>query len=102
MRVPLDWLREYVDPGLTAKELGQRLTMSGSAFNQSVAATIGPPSAPRIWLTYGTRGVLASGWSRFQRSTSSASRRSNGNDGALYTSAATPHRSARRSSAAMT
>jgi len=30
MRVPLTWLREYVDPGLAARELGERLTMTGT------------------------------------------------------------------------
>jgi hypothetical protein len=58
-------------------------TMSGRAFIQSVAATIGPPSWGRSVLTYGTRAVFASGWSRFQRSAASASRRSAWNDGAL-------------------
>ena len=55
----------------------------GHAFIQSVAAMIGPPSWGRILLTYGIRGVLASGWSRFHRSAASASRRSSWNDGAL-------------------
>ena len=32
--------------------------MSGSAFNQSVAAMIGPPSGPRTVETYGTREDL--------------------------------------------
>ena len=61
----------------------QRATMSGSDFIQSVAATIGPPSCGSTWLTYGIRRFFASGWSRFQRSASRASRRSSGNDGAL-------------------
>jgi phenylalanyl-tRNA synthetase beta chain len=30
MRVPLDWLREYCDPALDAKEIEERLTMTGT------------------------------------------------------------------------
>lgn len=30
MRVPLDWLEEYVAPGVDAQELGDRLTMTGT------------------------------------------------------------------------
>jgi phenylalanyl-tRNA synthetase beta chain len=30
MRVPLEWLAEYVDPGSDARELGERLTMTGT------------------------------------------------------------------------
>ena len=33
-------------------------TRSGSVLIQSVATTIGPPSGPRTWATYGTRGAL--------------------------------------------
>src|SRR5450756_685720 len=68
--------------------------MSGKAFSQSVSTILGPPSGPRIVETYGTRGASA-GWSRFQRSLSSASRRRSGNEGAEKTSAAIPNFSAR-------
>jgi phenylalanyl-tRNA synthetase beta chain len=30
MKVPLSWLHEYIDPGLSAGELGERLTMTGT------------------------------------------------------------------------
>src|SRR3712207_9412614 len=30
MRVPLEWLAEYCDAGLEARELGERLTMTGT------------------------------------------------------------------------
>ena len=54
-------------------------TRSGRVLIQSVATMTGPPSGPSTWATYGTRGA-SSGWSRFQRSTWSASWRSCWND----------------------
>ena len=30
MRVPLNWLRSYADPGLSAGELAERLDMTGT------------------------------------------------------------------------
>ena len=34
MRVPLEWLAEYCDPGLDARELGERLAMTGTEVDR--------------------------------------------------------------------
>ena len=88
-------------PSATNGAATHRETWSGTTFIQSVAAMTGPPSGPRTEATYGTR-CSAAGWSRFQRSVTIASRLSCWNDGALYTSAATPNRSASSACAAVT
>jgi phenylalanyl-tRNA synthetase beta chain len=43
MRVPYSWLREYCDPGLDARELAERLAMTGTEVERVVA--VGPPAA---------------------------------------------------------
>jgi phenylalanyl-tRNA synthetase beta chain len=43
MRVPLSWLREYCDPGLTPEELADRLVMTGTEVER--IAVVGPPQA---------------------------------------------------------
>ncbi|HSS34578.1 MAG TPA: phenylalanine--tRNA ligase subunit beta [Solirubrobacterales bacterium] len=40
MRVPLSWLREYCDPGLSPEELGDRLVMTGTEVER--IALVGP------------------------------------------------------------
>ena len=68
------------------------------AVIQSLAATIGALSSPSCSCSQALRGV-ASGWRRFQRSTTSASRRSSEYEVADQISARTPNRSRRRSRA---
>ena len=41
MRVPYSWLREYCDPGTDARELAERLAMTGTEVERVV--TVGPP-----------------------------------------------------------
>ena len=43
MKVPLSWLREYCDPGLSATELAELLSMR--AVEVERVSTVGPPSA---------------------------------------------------------
>jgi phenylalanyl-tRNA synthetase beta chain len=43
MRVPYSWLREYCDPGIDARELAERLAMTGTEVERVVV--VGPPSA---------------------------------------------------------
>jgi phenylalanyl-tRNA synthetase beta chain len=43
MRVPYSWLREYCDPGIAARELAERLAMTGTEVER--VAAIGPASA---------------------------------------------------------
>jgi phenylalanyl-tRNA synthetase beta chain len=43
MRVPYAWLREHCDPGLGARELAERLAMTGTEVERVV--TVGPPAA---------------------------------------------------------
>ncbi|HSS04593.1 MAG TPA: phenylalanine--tRNA ligase subunit beta [Solirubrobacterales bacterium] len=43
MRVPYTWLREYCDPGIDARELAERLAMTGTEVER--VGTIGPPLA---------------------------------------------------------
>jgi phenylalanyl-tRNA synthetase beta chain len=45
MRVPLSWLREYVDPGLSAAEIGDRLTMTGTKLEALHHHGVGDTSA---------------------------------------------------------
>ena len=45
MRVPLDWLTEYVDPGVGAQELGDRLTMTGTKLEALHHHGVGEPGA---------------------------------------------------------
>ncbi|MCG3177311.1 MAG: Phenylalanine--tRNA ligase beta subunit [Candidatus Omnitrophica bacterium] len=42
MRLPLSWLKEYVDPGLSAEALAERLSLSGTAV-ESVLTLEGEP-----------------------------------------------------------
>jgi phenylalanyl-tRNA synthetase beta chain len=42
MRVPYSWLREYCDPGIDARELAERLAMTGTEVER--VGTVGPPS----------------------------------------------------------
>jgi phenylalanyl-tRNA synthetase beta chain len=43
MRVPCSWLREYCDPGMDARELAERLAMTGTEVER--VGTVGPPIA---------------------------------------------------------
>ncbi len=43
MRVPYSWLREYCDPGIGARELAERLAMTGTEVER--VSAVGPPSA---------------------------------------------------------
>jgi phenylalanyl-tRNA synthetase beta chain len=43
MKVPLSWLREYCDPGLSPEELAERLVMTGTEVER--IAVSGPPKA---------------------------------------------------------
>ena len=43
MRVPYSWLREYCDPGIDARELAERLAMTGTEVER--VTTVGPPTA---------------------------------------------------------
>ena len=43
MRVPYAWLREYCDPGIDARELAERLAMTGTEVER--VGTVGPPLA---------------------------------------------------------
>jgi phenylalanyl-tRNA synthetase beta chain len=43
MRVPLSWLREYCDPGLSSDELAERLSMTGTEVER--LSHVGAPSA---------------------------------------------------------
>ncbi len=43
MRVPYSWLREYCDPGMGARELAERLAMTGTEVER--VGTAGPPAA---------------------------------------------------------
>jgi phenylalanyl-tRNA synthetase beta chain len=44
MRVPLEWLQEYVDPGIPVEELEQRLTMTGTKVEAVHHHGVGDPS----------------------------------------------------------
>jgi phenylalanyl-tRNA synthetase beta chain len=41
MRAPLQWLAEYCDPGLDARELGERLAMTGTEVDRVLAHGVG-------------------------------------------------------------
>jgi phenylalanyl-tRNA synthetase beta chain len=41
MRAPLDWLSEYCDPGLGARELGERLAMTGTEVDRILRHGVG-------------------------------------------------------------
>ncbi len=43
MRVPYSWLREYCDPGIDARELAERLAMTGTEVER--VGAVGPPAA---------------------------------------------------------
>jgi phenylalanyl-tRNA synthetase beta chain len=43
MRVPYSWLREYCDPGIGARELAERLAMTGTEVER--VGVVGPPAA---------------------------------------------------------
>jgi phenylalanyl-tRNA synthetase beta chain len=43
MRVPYSWLREYCDPGIDARELAERLAMTGTEVER--VGVVGPPAA---------------------------------------------------------
>ncbi len=43
MRVPLEWLSEYCDPGWDPEELGERLALTGTEVER--VSTVGAPSA---------------------------------------------------------
>ena len=45
MRVPVSWLQEYVDPGLTAAEIGDRLTTTGTKLEALHHHGVGDTSA---------------------------------------------------------
>jgi phenylalanyl-tRNA synthetase beta chain len=45
MRVPLDWLAEYCDPGLSAREVAERLAMTGTEVERVVRHGVGDPEA---------------------------------------------------------
>jgi phenylalanyl-tRNA synthetase beta chain len=45
MRVPVGWLRSYCDPGLSAEELGERLSLAGLELGQIEATGVGSPEA---------------------------------------------------------
>jgi phenylalanyl-tRNA synthetase beta chain len=45
MRVPVRWLRSYCDPGLSAEELGERLSLAGLELGQIEATGVGSPEA---------------------------------------------------------
>jgi phenylalanyl-tRNA synthetase beta chain len=45
MKIPLSWLHEYVDPGLPAQELGDRLTMTGTKLEALHHHGVGDTSA---------------------------------------------------------
>jgi phenylalanyl-tRNA synthetase beta chain len=45
MRVPVRWLRSYCDPGLSAEELGERLSLGGLELGQLEATGVGSPEA---------------------------------------------------------
>ncbi|HYY22445.1 MAG TPA: phenylalanine--tRNA ligase subunit beta [Thermoleophilaceae bacterium] len=45
MRVPVRWLRSYCDPGLSAEELGERLSLAGLELGQIEAVGVGSPEA---------------------------------------------------------
>ena len=42
MKVPLAWLKQYCDPGLSAEEIGARLSLSGTELERIVR--VGVPS----------------------------------------------------------
>ncbi len=42
MRVPYSWLREYCDPAIEARELAERLAMTGTEVER--VSTVGPPA----------------------------------------------------------
>src|ERR1700746_713500 len=67
----------------------QRAIRSGTALIQSDTATTGPAAPESADVTYGRRGS-SPGWSMFQDSQASASRRSSVQDVADHTSADTP------------
>ncbi|MEA2137414.1 MAG: phenylalanyl-tRNA synthetase beta chain, partial [Solirubrobacteraceae bacterium] len=41
MRAPLEWLAEYCDPGLGARELAERLAMTGTEVDRVLAHGVG-------------------------------------------------------------
>jgi phenylalanyl-tRNA synthetase beta chain len=43
MRVPYSWLREYCDPGIDARDLAERLAMTGTEVER--VGVVGPPAA---------------------------------------------------------
>jgi phenylalanyl-tRNA synthetase beta chain len=43
MKVPYSWLREYCDPGMDARELAERLAMTGTEVER--VGVVGPPAA---------------------------------------------------------
>jgi phenylalanyl-tRNA synthetase beta chain len=43
VRVPYSWLREYCDPGMDARELAERLAMTGTEVER--VGAVGPPAA---------------------------------------------------------
>ena len=47
MRVPISWLREYVDIDLSVEELSQRITNAG--MEVGTIESIGGPGAPLEW-----------------------------------------------------
>ena len=45
MRVPVAWLRSYCDPGLTAEEIADALTMAGVKLERLHRVGVGDPAA---------------------------------------------------------
>ena len=50
MRVPFSWLREYCDPGLGARELAERLAMTGTEVER-----VGPSGRPAPTASWSAR-----------------------------------------------
>ncbi len=54
MKVPLEWLSEYCDPGWDPEELGERLALTGTEVER--VSTVGAPSADGFVLGAGEGG----------------------------------------------
>ena len=47
MRVPLEWLAEYCDPGLDARALAERLAMTGTEVDRILHHGVAQPRGVR-------------------------------------------------------
>ena len=65
MKVPLEWLNEYCDPGWDPEELGERLAMTGTEVER--VSTVGAPSADGFVRGAGEGGREASRRRQAQR-----------------------------------